>query len=242
MIDYGLLMSMIVGFGVPSLLIHRWPLSTFDVSGFFDAAIGPAAAGLVVGRLTALAIDDPNSIGSVSDMIIIRSGVEFWPGVLAAASVLAWGSYRAGLSPFAKITDLVPLALVGYGSYEASCVFRDGCFGPRSAIGLRPPGLTGTMLPIGWLMALAVIAGAVALRRYVDPAKSLLPIRALGAAGLVAVVRSVGSIWLPSVGEGLTRQHVSSIVVGFVALLILGGGFAVRGAPSRERALDSDAA
>lgn len=232
MIDYGLLMSMIVGFGVPSLLIHRWPLSTFDVSGFFDAAIGPAAAGLVVGRVTALAIDDPNSIGSVSDMIIIRSGVEFWPGVLAGASVLLWGSRRAGLSPFARIADLAPLAMVGYGSYEASCVFRDGCFGPRSAIGLRPPGLTSTMLPIGWLMALAVIVGAVALRRYVVPAKSLLPVRVLGAAAVVAVARSVGSLWLPSVGEGLTRQHVSSIVVGAVAVLVLLGAAAIRRAPA----------
>jgi len=229
-IDYGLLMSMIVGFGVPSLLIRRWPLSTFDISGFFDAAIGPAAAGLVVGRLTALAIDDPNSIGSVSDMIIIRSGVEFWPGVLAAASVLLWGSHHAGLSPFARIADLVPLAMVGYGSYEASCVFRDGCFGPRSAIGLRPPGLTSTMLPIGWLMALAVIAGAVALRRYVDPERSL-SIRVLGAAVVVASARSIGSFWLPSVGEGLTRQHLSSIVVAVAALVILIGASAVPGNP-----------
>ena len=37
---------------------------------------------------------------------------------------------------------------------------------------------------------------------------------------VVAVVRSVGSFWLPHIGTGLTRQHVSSIFVA--AALIVG--------------------
>ena len=36
---------------------------------------------------------------------------------------------------------------------------------------------------------------------------------------MVALVRSVASIWLPHVGIGLTRQHKTSIIVGLIALI-----------------------
>ena len=95
MIDYGLLVSVIIAFGVPSLLMWWWPLDTAPIAasgpeppGFLDVAVGPAFAGLAVGRLVTLALDDPNSLGSLSDMLIIRSGVEFWPGVIGAAAVV----------------------------------------------------------------------------------------------------------------------------------------------------------
>jgi len=219
-IDYGLLMSMIVGFGVPTLLINWWPLKTYDEPvGFLDVALGPAFAGLAVGRLTALALDDPSSIGSISDMAIIRSGVEFWPGVAAAIGLLLWGAFRGGVPLLDRLADLAPLAMVGYAGYEASCIFRDGCFGPETSIGLRPPGLSTTMLPIGLFMAVAVVAAAVGIRelqrREVGPSFVLL-----SAAVAVAAVRAIGSIWLPHVGDGLTRQHLTSIAV--VAAAVVG--------------------
>ncbi len=56
---------------------------------------------------------------------------------------------------------MAPLAMIGYAGYEAACIFRDGCFGPDSPIGLRPPGLTTTMLPIG--IVAAIVTGVVAI-------------------------------------------------------------------------------
>jgi len=212
-IDFGLLVSMIIGFGLPSLLISWWPLLSYDEPmSFIDAALGPAFAGLAVGRLSALALDDPSSIGSISDMLIIRSGVEFWPGVLTAAAVLVWSARRAGLPLMVRLADLVPAAMVGYAGYEAACVFRDGCFGPLSSIGLRPPGLTATMLPVGWFMAAAVLAAAVLVRQAAIKGTSPLVVILLGGVA-VSAVRSVGSIWLPHVGDGLTRQHLTSIAL-----------------------------
>jgi len=219
-IDFGLLVSMMIGFGLPSLLVNWWPLSNYDEPmGFIDVALGPAFAGLAVGRLTALAIDDPSSIGSISDMLIIRSGVEFWPGALTAAAVLIWSARRAGLGPLTRLADVTPAALVGYAGYEAACVFRDGCFGPLTAIGLRPKGLSVTMLPVGWFMAIAVLIAAVLIRRAAKAGATPRSV-ILYAALSVSAVRSVGSIWLPHVGDGLTRQHTTSIVV--VALSALG--------------------
>ncbi len=222
MIDYGLLISIIIAFGIPSLVAYWWLLTiSREPVGFLDITLGPALAALAVGRLVTLALDDPNSIGSIPDMIIIRSGVEFWPGVAAAVGLLLWSGRRAGEPGLAMVAAVVPLAMLGYAGYEAACPFRDGCFGPESSIGLRPPGLSTTMLPVGLFIAGAVAIGALVVRGMASRGRSPVVI-VLVAALVVASVRSVGSIWLPHVGEGLTRQHKTSIVVAIAAALALG--------------------
>lgn len=217
MIDYGLLVSMIIAFGIPALLSNWWTVAGRDEPvGFLDVALGPAFAGLAVGRLVTLALDDPNSIGSISDMLIIRSGVEFWPGVAAALAASIVSANLGLVSISRRIADLAPLAMIGYAGYEAACIFRDGCFGPASPIGLRPPGLSTTMVPIGWLMAAAVAAAAVGVHALVPrrhPPELIVGVAAL----TIATVRAVGSIWLPHVGDGLTRQHLTSITIAAIA-------------------------
>lgn len=218
MIDYGLLVSMIVAFGAPSLLAWWWPIdpdpgTSADgaPASFLDVALAPAFAGLAVGRLITLALDDPNSIGSISDMLIIRSGVEFWPGVAAAAGVVLWAGRRVGMPAMHRLASVVPLAMVGYGSYEAACLLRDGCFGPESSVGLRPRGVSTTMFPVGVMMAIAIVVAAFVVRAISVRGRSAVVVALATVA--VAGVRAVGSIWLPHVGAGLTRQHVTSIVV-----------------------------
>lgn len=71
MIDYGLLVSMLIAFGMPTL-IGNWRLvSGDDPVDFLDVAVGPAFVDLAMGRLATLALDDPNPIGGISDMLII---------------------------------------------------------------------------------------------------------------------------------------------------------------------------
>jgi hypothetical protein len=218
-IDYGLLASVIIAFGVPSLVGSWWPVSGSDGPvGFLDLALGPAFAGLAVGRITTLALDDPSSIGSISDMLIIRSGVEFWPGVAAAIAAVMMSAHLGLVSPSRRIAELAPLAMVGYAGYEAGCIFRDGCFGPDSAVGLRPPGLSTTMLPIGWFMAAVVAVAAVGVHRLRTRGNSTFVV-VLAAGFVVASVRTVGSIWLPHIGDGLTRQHLTSIAVAAITAI-----------------------
>jgi len=220
-IDYGLLVSMIIGFGIPSLLITWWPLTSYDEPvGFLDVAIAPAFTGLAVGRLTTLALDDPTSIGSISDMIIIRSGVEFWPGVAAASAVLMWSAHRDKLALLTRVADLAPLAMIGYASYEAACLFRDGCFGPETAIGLSPPGLTATMLPVGLFVAAGAAVAAIGVHTLAIRKRPAIVIVCVAAIA-VASIRSIASIWLPHVGDGLTRQHLTSIAVLAASAIIL---------------------
>lgn len=220
MIDFGLVVSLLAAIGLPTMLARRWAPADQRESTFLDDITGPLVVGLVTGRLVTLALDDPTSLGSVSDMLVIRSGVEFWPGVAAAVLFVAWSEHRAGRSPVGRLAEIAPLAMVGYATYEAACVFRDGCLGPVSPVGLRPPGVRVAMLPIGWAMSGATMVGAVAVRRLAGRHRPLAVVAV--AACWVAVVRSVGSVWLPHLGDAMTRQHRSSI-----AVLVLSGVVAV---------------
>ncbi len=210
MVDFGLAFSLLVAVAVPSLVSRH----------LVDIVLGPALVGVAVGRLVTLAVDDPGSIGSVSDMLILRSGVEFWPAVGAGALAMAWVNRRT--DPVLALASVAPLAMIAYASYEAACVVRDGCYGPSSSIGLRPTGVATTMLPIGWVMAAAVaLAAAIIGRRMADRSRPVIVLAA--AVWAVAVVRSIGSIWLPHIGDGLTRQHTTSILVAGVATVVLAG-------------------
>ncbi len=196
-----------------TLVARRWPINGFDERVTFVDAVLPAVfVGVLVGRITTLLLDDPSSLRSLADVLIIRSGVEFWPGVAAAMATITWTAHRANAGPVVRLASLAPLAMIGYGAYEAACVFRDGCFGPQSPIGLRPPGLTTTMIPVGTLMAAVVWAGALLLHRSARARRQPM-LTVLGAIWFVAVARSVGSVWLPTVQEGLTRQHRTSIMI-----------------------------
>lgn len=231
MIDVGLLLTMVVALGLPAVIARWWQLSTVDASvGFFDVAVMPAFAGLAAGRLVAVAIDDPNALTSVSDLLIVRSGVEFWPGVAVAAIVAAWGAHRSGVPVVARLGDVAPLALIGYAGYEAACLVRDGCFGPETVIGLSPPGTATTMLPIGVLAAAVVAGGAAVLHR--EQQRRTRGAIVAGGFVVVAVVRSTGSIWLPHIGDGPTRQQWSSIAVALVSVVAL---LAVTGREAHRR-------
>lgn len=221
MIDFGLLLSMMAAIGVPTLAQRVWPIDGNDGASFADLAAIPALVGLIVGRLVAVGFDSPGAFGRIGDLLIIRSGVDFWPGAVAAVAMIGFEARRRGVGVLARLGNLAPLALLGYAAYEACCLFRDGCFGPAGPVGLRPPGIATTMVPVGLLVAAVVVAVAFALRARQDRGAPPVEI-AVGAVAGVAVTRAVASIWLPHVGDGLTRPHLTSIVVAVLAVSTLG--------------------
>ncbi len=226
MIDFGLLLSVLLALGIPTLLSIFWPLGSFDPPvSFVDAILGAAGAGIVLGRLTTLVLDERSSLGRIAEMLIIRSGVDFWPGALAAVAVLIWGAKRDQVDSWVRLADLAPLGMVGYGVYEASCVFRSGCAGPVSPIGLQPAGISSRVLPIGIIVAVAVVASAVFLHRMSRrraPRSSTAKVIVVGSVLAVSVIRSIASFWLPKLGGGLTRPHVLSLIVAGLAGATLG--------------------
>ena len=217
MIDIGLLASIAVVVIVPTFFVQPWPLAGAP-TGLIDAGLGAVVVGLVVGRITAVALDDPGSLTTLSDLMIIRSGVEFWPGVGAAVLWIVFRSHREGVAASLRLAAIAAPALVAWACYEATCVLRDGCPGPVSAIGLRPDGLVKRMIPIGLLAAAAAAAAALMVRRAQRAGMTDIRVVTLTVAA-AAAIRSVDSIWLPRIGTGFTRQHQTSLLVAVLSAL-----------------------
>lgn len=217
MIDVGLLASIAIVLIVPAVFVRPWPASA-ATSGLIDVSTGALLVGLAVGRLTAVAIDDPRSLTNLSDLMIIRSGVEFWPGVAAGLVWIALRARHHDVSPARRLAAITAPALVAWACYEATCVLRDGCPGPLSSIGLRPDGLVERMFPIGLVVAAAAGGAAAVGRRWHRGGMPDVEVVVLAVLA-VATIRSIASIWLPHIGNGLTRQHQTSIAVGVIALI-----------------------
>ena len=216
MIDRGLLVTGIVVALVTAAFprLVRGPRLRLALDPLFLASV----TGVLVARLVAVAAEDPAALGRVRDVLVIRGGVAFWPGVAGGAAMYAYLTRGSADAPLVRVSAAAPTALAGYGAYEATCIIRDGCFGPTAEFGLVPPGFLTPMLPVAWLVAIVMVAGAVVLQRRSPRGRDLLAVVLLSAA-----VRSVASFHLPRVGSGLTTPHLQSLVVAVVALALTVG-------------------
>jgi len=222
MMDIGLLVSIVVTVSVPALFVTPWP-SGIVPDGVVDSTMGAAVIGLLVGRLSAVAFDDPGSLTSISNLLVIRSGVEFWPGAFAAVGWLAYRARREHASAPARLAALAPAGLVAWACYEATCLVRGGCPGPAVSFGLRPDGLNSRVFPVGIAVAAAGILAALVVYRLHRKGASPATV-ALTTLVVVASIRAGASIWLPHIGRSWTRQHRSSIgiaIFGACALAIV---------------------
>ena len=214
MIDITLLASAAVALVAFSVAVRILRPRVLDRRGLLDASLGAALVGVLAGRIVALALDDPRGLLAPRDVLLIRGGVEFWPGVVAAAGTFLFLTRGNTASPVARLTDIGPAAIAGYGGYEALCLARGGCFGPAAAVGLRPPGLSTSMMPVGLVVAVAVLLLAALVHRVAGAR----PVLALTAAiGGVAAFRSAAAFGLPHVGTDLSRPHLTSLAVAGMA-------------------------
>jgi len=187
----------------------------------------PLVVGLAAARLAAVALDDPATMLRPFDLLLIRGGMELWPGVAAAAAAVWLATARTRSGTLERVAELVPFALLAYAVYEATCLLRDGCFGPSSPVGLRPGGLGPRQVPVGVFVGLTSAALAVSAwraSRFVRPSV----VSAFSVLGLAAS-RSAAGFYLPKVSAGLTRSHRESLLVLTLALLWAAVAFSVRG-------------
>ena len=195
----------------------RWlSSSAVDPGELLDRLAVPTVTGILAGRLVAALLDDPESLRSLQAFLVVRGGVEFWPGAFVTIALAAAGVARRKRPVVFDLADLTPFLLWGYATYEVTCLVRDGCYGPASPFGLTPQGLRTRMFPVGLVVALAVAMLGILVRQL----WAWAPLsRILLAVGGVAAVRSVASIWLPRLEDDLTRQHVESLVVLLAAVI-----------------------
>lgn len=220
MLDLGLLVTGLM-IWVGLLAAARWaPVAHYERNEVLDVLYGPVVAAVLVARLTAAALDDPASLGSIRALLVVRGGVEFWAGTPVLLALL-WRAARRrhGRNWPVALVELAPFVLWAYAIYEATCVVRDGCYGPPSAVGFVPEGLSERHFPIGLAVGAAVALIGITIRHLwaTPPGEKLLL-----TIGGVATIRAVASVWLPRLGDGLTRQHTQSIVVAALALVSVG--------------------
>ena len=209
MIDAGLLLSVAVIYAVVWASV-RWVFPRApDTDDALDAATTPAIVGLAAGRVVAVMIDDPNAFRRLGDLLIIRSGVEFWPGVAAGAAALVFSARRHGADPVARAAAVIPAGLMAYAAYAATCVVREGCFGPVSSVGLVPRIGGARQFPVEFVVAAVTAALAVMLSRVRWRSATVMA----SAAGGLALIRLVAGVWLPRVEPGWSRLEAQSVVV-----------------------------
>lgn len=226
MIDVGLLLSIAAMLAAADLLAWYRPMQTSG-AGPLEIAAAALLVGVLIGRITALALDDPASMTSVRDLLVIRGGVEFWPGLAGGLAVIVFGAWRNGVGVVERVADLAPFGLVAAAAYQATCVVREGCFGPGSPVGLAVRGSGEIVVPVEIVGGLALtFVGLLLLRVRSGTSPGWVVVVAVTA---LAVERSVASLWLPVVGDGPSRQHLASIVVAVAGDLAL-VAIAVRGA------------
>ena len=243
MIAFDLVLSAVAGLGAAWLARRAAPPRVLSSSGLLDAFVSAAVVGLLAGRIAAAALDDPSALSRLGDLLIVRGGVEFWPGVAFAAALFGHMTRREPGGLVERLVDAAPAALVGYAGYEAACLVRDGCYGPASPIGLRPPGMADAMVPVGLVVAAALLGLAWTVRRLARGPHAL----AAAVAGL-ASIRAVAAFWLPHVPGSLTRAHAESLAVAAAGWAALAALWVVRrptassrSAPHAERTLDEAA-
>jgi hypothetical protein len=186
----------------------------------------PMAVGMVIGRVASLGATGSLSGTSVGTFILVRNGVWFWPGLMAAAATAAIAARHEGVSTWRRLAELSCVGLVGYGTYEAACIVRDGCFGPASPIGLVPPDLSRPVLPLGLAVGALAVAGGVLLGRWWTLRARTVVLSALL---LVAVLRSTAWFGLPrATGTANLDQSVNLGVMTITAAILCGIGLSHR--------------
>lgn len=210
MIDSGLLIS-IVACVLAVLAVDRLHPPEMRESSWSDPALLAGLSGLAAGRLVTMAIEDPAGLVRLRGLLVLRGGVELWPGVGVGVAVLAVQARRTGVAFSATARRLAPLAVAAWGAYEAACPARGACPGPRSPIGLIPTGMLHRQLPIGLLAGAVGIACAAAVAA--PSRRSTAWSTVLVSVVIVSALRSLASFWLPHLGRGITRQHWASLLV-----------------------------
>lgn len=162
MIDFRLGVSVLLAVIVPTLVAKRWAADRLP-EGVWAPTSGAVLAGVVAGRLLWMAVDHPSGLTAPLEVLSVRSGLAFWPAVLVGiAGSWAMAHRRGGLAAWLSMAAAaVPYLVMSWGLMHATCLIRDGCPGPRAAIGLVPEGLSSRVLPIGLVCGAIVVAATL---------------------------------------------------------------------------------
>jgi prolipoprotein diacylglyceryltransferase len=180
----------------------------------FDRLLGAAVAGLVVGRLVAMATRGINPLSSPGDILIVRGGVHTGAAALTFAVVLWWGNRN---DPFA-LDALAPAVLLAVAGWHGGCLWRGACLGTASALPWAQAldGSTVTRHPVELYVALALALGAWGVSRL-----GWRPfLRAGSALAIASLLRLITEPLRPSITGGPRIWYLAGVVVGLTLIVI----------------------
>lgn len=218
--DVGLLFTVLIVIGGVQLVLRAAPPTAVDRSQLVELVSTPLIIGLIAARVVFVLLDHPASVFRFRDLMVFRSGLEFWAGVGVAMAWLIIRSRRSGgrSEAVVKLAAAVPYLLIGVALYEGSCLVRDGCMGPVASVGLVPRGLRSRMVPVGLLVAGTLGLAAFVLRRaWALEAEQTV----LSAFVVLGAVRLVASWFLPDFGPSRVERESALVLVVSVGVLIM---------------------
>lgn len=212
--EFNLLWAALTGVALAWLGTRIWPDRLPQRAP--DLMVGAAAAGLLVGRLTAMAIQGINPLANPADILIVRGGVHTGAASLGALVVLAWALRR---DP-ARLDALAPAALLGLAGWHAGCLWRDACLGIGSGLPWAYAAAGGdvTRHPVELYAAGALLLGALLVSRL--PWRLLM--RAGVALSLAGVIRLATEPLRLTILGGPVAWYAAGTIVG--VLVVVGGG------------------
>ncbi len=176
-----------------------------------DRLIGAAAAGLLVGRLTAMLIQGTNPLRHLGDIMIVRGGVHTGAATIGAIVTYLWSvGWR-----IAYLDAIAAASVLGLAGWKAGCIWRGACLGTVSDLpwAWSLPGSLITRHPVEIYAAIALVLAAFIVARLPD--RPLLRSGVgLAAAGLVMLATEP---MRPSLTGGPGPWYIAAIIVGVVA-------------------------
>jgi prolipoprotein diacylglyceryltransferase len=180
--------------------------------GHWDTMLAAAMAGLLAGRLAAMALAGVNPLARPADVLIVRSGVDTgWASLAAIVTVAVLGRR----DPLRAMDAAAPAALAGLAAWHGSCALRGTCLGTASDLpwAITASGGVVTRHPVEIYAALLLVFGAVVAARW--GARSPRPGRLGGAAVmLAAAVRLVTEPMRPVLGTGPVGWYAAGLAAG----------------------------
>jgi hypothetical protein len=210
--EFTLLWAALTAIGFAWLGTRIWPERLPDHAT--DRMVGAAAAGLLVGRLSAMLLQGTSPLSNPGGILIVRGGVHTGTATAAAIATYLW----AAKWKVAYLDATSPAALMGLSGWHAGCLWRNACLGSGSELpwAWAQEGSLITRHPVELYTAVGLMIAAWLVSR--------LPWRLLTKSGvalaLAGLVRLLTEPMRPSITGGPVVWYVAAIVVGLAAAII----------------------
>lgn len=178
-----------------------------------DPLITAGLVGLAVGRVTAMIVSGVNPLTHLSDLIVVRGGVDTAAASIAFIAALVWATRETRNA----LDAIAPAVLVGLAGWHAGCLWRGTCLGTPSELpwAWSQTGSAVTRHPVEIYAAIGFLIGAFLVSRVGWTRWS----RAAVALAVAGGVRVATEPLRPSITGGPVVWYLAGMIAGVIIFL-----------------------